>query len=82
LHYSGNKKAYSDKNVVIMHTRSKRVAIMGPTWPGTTHDKNAADQERIAYARHSVLRKDTGFQGYEPKVRASLQPKKSRGEKS
>ncbi len=78
LHYSGKKKAHSDKNVVIVQTRSKRVAYLGPTCPGKTHDKKAADQERIAYPRLSVLRKDTGFQGYEPRVQASLQPKKSR----
>jgi hypothetical protein len=81
LHYSGKKKVHSDKNVVIVHTQSKRVAYLGPTWPGTTHDKKAADQEQIAYPRRSVLRKDTGFQGYEPKVGASLQSKKSRAEK-
>jgi Helix-turn-helix of DDE superfamily endonuclease/DDE superfamily endonuclease len=78
LHYSGNKKAHSDKNVVIVHTQSKRVAYLGPTWPGKTHDKKAADRERIAYPRRAVLRKDTGFQGYEPTVHESLQPKKSR----
>lgn len=78
LHYSGKKKAHSDKNVVIVHTRSKRVAYLGPTCPGKTHDKKAADRERIAYPRRTVLRKDTGFQGYEPTVQESLQPKKSR----
>lgn len=78
LHYSGKKKAHSDKNVVIVHTRSKRVAYLGPTCPGKTHDKKAADQERIAYPRRTVLRKDTGFQGYEPNVQTSLQAKKSR----
>ena len=82
LHYSGKKKAHSDKNLVIVHTRSKRVAYLGPTWPGKTHDKKAADQEKIAYPRRSRLRKDTGFQGYEPQVQASLQPKKSRAGKT
>lgn len=81
LHYSGKQKAHSDKNVVIVHTRSKRVAYLGPTCPGKTHDKKAADQEKIAYPRRSVLRKDTGFQGYEPEVQTSLQPKKSRAGK-
>ena len=78
LQYSGKKKAHTDKNVVIVHTRSKRVAYLGPTWPGKTHDKKAADRERIAYPRRTVLRKDTGFQGYEPNVQESLQAKKSR----
>jgi hypothetical protein len=78
LQYSGKKKAHTDKNVVIVQTRSKRVAYLGPTWPGKTHDKKAADQERIAYPHRTVLRKDTGFQGYEPNVHESLQAKKSR----
>lgn len=77
LHYSGKKKTHSDKNVVLVQTRSRRVAYLGPTWPGKTHDKKAADQERIAYPRRTILRKDTGFQGYEPQVRESLHPKKA-----
>jgi hypothetical protein len=78
LHYSGKKKAHSDKNVVLVHTRSTRVAYLSPTCPGKTHDKEAADHEQIRYARRTILRKDTGFQGYEPAVQVSLQPKKSR----
>src|SRR3990170_8226527 len=77
LHYSGKKKAHSDKNVVIVHTPSTRVAYLGPTCPGKTHDKKAADRERITYPRRTVLRKDTGFQGYEPKIQESFQPKKN-----
>ena len=78
LHYSGKKKTHSDKNVVIVHTPSKRVAYLSPTCPGKTHDKKVADRERIAYPRRTLLRKDTGFQGYEPEVQQTLQPKKSR----
>ncbi len=78
LQYSGKKKAHTDKNVVVVHTRSKRVAYLGPTWPGKTHDKKAADQEHIVYPRRTVLRQDTGFQGYQPNVHESLQAKKSR----
>ena len=78
FHYSGKKKAHSDKNVVLVHTRSTRVAYLSPTCPGKTHDKKAADQEHIRYPCRTILRKDTGFQGYEPDVQASLQPKKSR----
>lgn len=78
LYYSGKKKAHSDKNVVLVHTRSTRVAYLSPTCPGKTHDKKAADRESIRYPGRTVLRKDTGFQGYEPDVQESLQPKKSR----
>lgn len=78
LHYSGKKKAHSDKNIVIVNTRSKRVGYLGPTHAGKTHDKKMADEAQITYPRKTVLRKDTGFQGYEPPVQQTHQPKKSR----
>jgi|SRR5919108_1433034 hypothetical protein len=78
LHYSGKKKLHSDKNLVIVHTQSRRVGYLSPTHAGKTHDKKVADQEQIAYPRRAVLHKDTGFQGYEPKVGESRQVKKSR----
>ena len=77
LYYSGKKKTHSDKNLVIVQTRSKRVGYLGPTQVGKTHDKKAADQEAIVYPRQTVLHKDTGFQGYEPKVQQTKQPKKN-----
>jgi len=82
LHYSGKKKLHSDKNVVIVHTRTRRVGYLSPTHAGKTHDKKVADVEQIAYPRRAVLHKDTGFQGYEPKVVESRQVKKSRVAKS
>ena len=78
LHYSGKKKLHSDKNIVIVNTQSQRVGYLSPTYAGKTHDKKVADREQIAYARKAVLRKDTGFQGYEPNVKHCHQPKKSR----
>ena len=30
-HYSGKKKAHSDKNLVVVQTRSKHVGYLGPT---------------------------------------------------
>ena len=82
LHYSGKKKAHSDKNLIVIHTDSKRVGYLSPTYAGKTHDKKIADSERIAYPRQTVLHKDTGFQGYEPKVSRCHQPKKSLGANS
>jgi len=82
LHYSGKKKAHSDKNVVIVQTRSKRVGYLSPTHAGKTHDKKVADEEQIAYPHRAVLHKDTGFQGYEPRVKQTHQVKKSRAAKS
>lgn len=78
LHYSGKKKAHSDKNVVIVNTASKRVAFLSTTYAGKTHDKKVADQEQIHYPRQCILRQDTGFQGYQPRVARLYQPKKSR----
>jgi|SRR5215831_4407308 len=78
LHYSGKKKMHGDKNVLIVHTPSKRVGYLSPTYAGKTHDKKVADGEQIAYPRQAILYKDTGLQGYEPHVKHSYQPKKSR----
>ena len=78
LHYSGKKKAHSDKNIIIVNTRSKRVGYLGPTQAGKIHDKKMADDEHISYPPDTRLHKDTGFQGYEPDVAETRQPKKSR----
>jgi hypothetical protein len=77
-HYSGKKKAHTDKNLVVVNTRSKRVAYLGPTRVGKTHDKKLADDERIAYPPGACLQKDTAFQGYEPDGVRTRQPKKTR----
>jgi hypothetical protein len=76
LHYSGKKKAHSDKNLVIVQATSTRVGYLSPTQPGKIHDKKVADQAKIGYPKHTILHKDTGFQGYEPNVKRSYQPKK------
>jgi hypothetical protein len=78
LHYSGKKKIHSDKNVVIATVKKKRVSFLSQTYPGKTHDKKVAETESIVYPNHMTLLKDTGFQGYKPKVYKSVQPKKSR----
>ena len=82
LHYSGKKKIHSDKNVVIATVKNKRVSFLSQTYPGKTHDKKVAETENITYPDHMTLLKDTGFQGYEPKVHKTVQPKKSRARKS
>ncbi len=78
LYNSGKQKMDSDKNVVIVHPRLKRVGYLSPTHAGNTPDKKLADTEQIVDPRHAVLHKDTGFQGYEPKVKQTPQVKKSR----
>lgn len=77
LHYSGKKKVHTDKNVVLVNTRSKRVSYLSPTMPGVVHDKALADWVNIQYPAATTLRSDLGFYGYQPRVREHLQPKKS-----
>ena len=77
LHYSGKKKTHSDKNVVIANTTTTRIGYLSPTYAGKTHDKKIADAEPIVYPRGAKLRKDTGFQGYEPRGCRTYQPKKA-----
>ncbi len=79
LHYSGKKKAPTDKNVMITHRRTNRVGYLSQTYPGKTHDKKVADTEPVRYPRGSKLHKDTAFQGYEPRGCHTYQPKKSHG---
>ncbi len=76
-HYSGKKKTHTDKNVVLAEKKTRRVSYLSQTYAGTVHDKKIADHEDIAYAKHTILHQDTGFQGYKPKVASAHQPKKA-----
>jgi hypothetical protein len=73
LHYSGKKKAHTDKNVVIAERKTRRVSYLSQTYAGTAHDKKIADHEKITYAQDTILHQDTGFQGYHPMV-AEVRP--------
>src|SRR6516165_12361246 len=73
---SPRKKKHCDKNVVIVHTRGKRIDYLSETYPGKTHEKKMADEEEIAYPPGATLYKDSGFQGYEPAVKKTCQAKK------
>jgi Helix-turn-helix of DDE superfamily endonuclease/DDE superfamily endonuclease len=77
LHYSGKQKTHSDKNVVVVNAKTKRVGYLSQTYAGKVHDKKIVDREPIAYPPDTILYKDTGFQGYEPRVHQTHQPKKS-----
>lgn len=81
-HYSGKKKAHTDKNIVLVNEHTSKVLYLGPTVAGTTHDKTAADDAQIVYPRNATLDKDTGFQGYEPAGVVTAQPKKNRAGRS
>jgi len=76
LHYSGKKKAHTDKNVVIVTLPRKRLGFLSQTCVGKTHDKKIADIEGITYPPEAILYKDTGFQGYNPAVKETRQAKK------
>jgi hypothetical protein len=78
LHYRGKQKTHSDKNVVVVNAKTKRVGYLSQTYAGKVHDKKIVETEPIRYPAGTILYKDTGFQGYEPTVQQSLQPKKSR----
>ncbi len=77
-HYSGKKKAHTDKNLLLVNEHSGKVAYLGPTLSGKTHDKKAADEAALTFPAGATLSKDTGFQGYEPSGVLTQQPKKSR----
>jgi len=76
LHYSGKKKAHCDKNVVVLEVPSQRIDFLSATCVGKMHDKGIADRGPIIYPPGTILYKDTGFQGYEPAVLRTCQPKK------
>jgi len=76
LHYSGKKKAHTDKNVVIATLPRKRIDFLSQTCVGKVHDKKIADTEGITYPPEAILYKDTGFQGYNPAVKETHQAKK------
>ena len=77
--YRGKKKTHCDKNVVLVQAKTKRVGFLSQTYGGKTHAKKIVDTEPITYPPETILYKDTGFQGYEPAVAQTYQPKKSPG---
>ena len=78
VHYSGKNKTHTDKNLLLVNEDTGKVAYLGPTGRGKTHDKKLADEAAIRYPCNATLDKDTGFQGYEPEGVITRQPKKNR----
>jgi DDE superfamily endonuclease len=76
LHYSGKKKAHTDKNVLVAGAAGGQVLFLSGTYPGKAHDKRIADEEHLTYPPGTTLHKDTGFQGYEPAGAKTCQAKK------
>lgn len=77
-HYSGKKKAHTDKNILLVDSHTRKVVYLSPTEHGKKHDKKIADEEGIVYPNGATLGKDSGFQGYEPQGVITYQPKKNR----
>jgi len=81
-HYSGKKKAHTDKNLLLVNVHTRKVVYLSSTEKGNKHDKKIADENNILYPFNATLGKDTGFQGYEPQGVLTFQPKKSQKVKS
>jgi len=77
LPYSGKQKTHSDKNVVVVNAKTTRVGYLSQTYAGKIHDKKIVDTEPIRYPPGTILYKDTGFQGYEPKCSKPINRKKA-----
>jgi hypothetical protein len=77
-HYSGKKKAHTEKNILLANAHTRKVVYLSPTESGKKHDKKIADENRIMYPHGATLGKDTGFQGYEPPGVITFQPKKAK----
>lgn len=75
--YSGKKKCHTVKNVVVVNETTSKVVYLGPTEPGSKHDKTAADEAELTYPVNAIVDKDSGFQGYEPAQVITRQVKKA-----
>ena len=75
--FSGQKKAHTDKNLLLVKANTKKVVYRSPTVAGTTHDKKATEDAQITYPHNATLDKDTGFQGDEPAGTQTRPPQKS-----
>ena len=50
---------------MITGSNDREIKYLGPTSPGSKHDKKMADEEEIEWPVESVVYRDLGFQGYE-----------------
>jgi hypothetical protein len=77
-HDRGKKKTHTDKNLLLVNENTGQVSYLGPTIPGKTHDKQAADVASIVSPGNATLDKATGFPGSEPAGSLTAQPQNSR----
>jgi hypothetical protein len=64
----------------VVNAKIKRVGYLRQTSAGKIPDKKLVATEAIGYPRAAILDKDPGFQGYEPDVAQTHQPKPRTGE--
>ena len=72
--YSGKKKAHRKKNLLL--AGGKKVVYLGPTSPGSVHDKKLADESALTYPEGALVIGDSAFQGYQPAGVTTWTPKK------
>jgi hypothetical protein len=77
--YSGKQKAHTYNNIVIVSEHERTIEYLSQTYEGTYHDKAICDEEHYEFPENSTVKKDRGFQGYEPENVLTYQPKKSHG---
>src|SRR5215831_10572222 len=54
-HYSGKKKAPTEKNVLLINEYTSKVIYLSPTVAGKTLDKRAVDEANLVYPVNSTL---------------------------
>src|SRR5262249_59268766 len=55
LHYSGKKKAHTDKKVLVVRGSSQRVLFLSTTYAGKVHDKRIAAEDHLTYPHGTAL---------------------------
>lgn len=75
-YYTGKKKDHTVKNNILA-TDWQEIAYLSPSHEGKKHDKKICDEEDYQFPAGIILRKDTGYQGYNPPGVVVEQPVKS-----
>ena len=78
----GKHKPPRDKKGMVVNAKTKRGGYLSQTSAGKIPAKKLVATEAIGSPRAALLDKDPGFQGYEPDVAQTHQPKQSRARES
>ena len=77
LHYSGKHKTHSDKNLVVVNAKTKRVGYLSQTYAGKMHDKKIVDTEPTAIPPTRSCIRTPVFRGMSPKCDRRINRKKA-----